>query len=423
MVQNDVWRFHVRMLIVLAIAGFVATGAIAIWRAPLRAWAYDVTGEEAWDAQIKGVAQYAGNLVRPQPRLRQDVVVQHADVSPFGINTFLEQEVEVAKRERSMRMIRDAGFRWIRQEFPWEDIEIHGKGDFEDRRQAPYRSAWDKYDNIVELAERYDLEIICRLDNPPAWSRADGNARGTLIPPDDYADFGDFVYAVASRYRGRIRYYQIWNEPNLVREWGVVNAGEYVELLKIAYTRAREADPDAVILAGALSATIELDAYELGKGISDFIYLQQMYDAGAAPYFDVMSMQGYGLFSGPADRRMHPRVLNFSRPLYIREIMVVNGDAHKPIWISELDWSPVPEHIPPVYGRYSEETRARYVVEAYRRLKKEWPWMGVACFWFFKRADDSERDQPSYYFRMVEPDFTPLPVYGAVKDYTSSLVE
>jgi hypothetical protein len=402
MVQNDVWRFHIRMLIVLAIAGIVSVGAIAIWRVPLRAWAYDVTGEEAWDAQIKGVAQYAGNLVRPQPRLRAGAVVQHADVSPFGINTFLEQEVEVAKRERSMRMIREAGFRWIRQEFPWEDIEIHGKGDFEDRRQEPYRSAWEKYDNIVELAEKYDLQIICRLDNPPAWSRVDGNARGTLIPPDDYADFGDFVYAVASRYRGRIRYYQIWNEPNLVREWGVVNAGEYVELLQIAHTRAREADPDAVILAGALSATIELDAHELGKGISDFIYLQQMYDAGAAPYFDVMSMQGYGLFSGPTNRRMHPRVLNFSRPLYIREIMVVNGD---------------------VYGRYSEETRARYVVEAYRRVEAEWPWMGVACFWFFKRADDSERDQPSYYFRMVEPDFTPLPVYGAVKEYTSSGVE
>ena len=29
-----------------------------------------------------------------------------------------------------------AGYHWLRQEFPWEDIEIHGKGDFEDRRQS-----------------------------------------------------------------------------------------------------------------------------------------------------------------------------------------------------------------------------------------------------------------------------------------------
>jgi hypothetical protein len=420
---NERVRFHIRVLIILGAGIVLAAGAAWLWRVPLRAWAYSVTGEESWDAQVKGVAQYAGNLIRPQPRLESDAPVDHADVSPFGINTFLEQEVEVAKRERSLQMIRDAGFHYIRQEFPWEDIEIHGKGDYQDRRQEPYRSAWEKYDNIVELAGKYGLEIICRLDNPPAWSRADGNARGTLIPPDDYDDYGDFVHAVVSRYRGRIRYYQIWNEPNLVREWGVVDAAEYVELLSVAYTRAVEADPDVVILAGALSATIELDSRELGKGINDFIYLQQMYDAGAAPYFDIMSMQGYGLFSGPSDRRMRPRVLNFSRPLYIREIMVVNGDAHKPIWISELDWSPVPEHIAPVYGRYSEETRARYVVEAYQRIGEEWPWMGVACFWFFKRADDSERDQPSYYFRMVEPDFTPLPVYHAMREYTSSLFE
>jgi len=117
---------------------------------------------------------------------------------------------------------------------------------------------------------------------------------------------------------------------------------------------------------------------------------------------------------------MRPRVLNFSRPLYIREIMVQNGDAHKPIWISELDWSPVPEDVTPVYGRTSEQERARYVIEAYERMDKEWPWMGVACFWYFKRADDHERGRPEYYFRMVEPDFTPLPVYEAMRAYTTS---
>ena len=408
-----------RLIGVLVILTVIAAGTVLAFHKPLRAWAYAYTGEEDLLPQVKGMAQVASNLVRSQPRLRDGVQVQHADVNPLGINTFLQLEVEATKRERSLQMIRDAGFRWIRQEFVWEDIEIHGKGDFEDRRHEPYRSAWGKYDNIVDLARKYDIEIICRLSNPPSWTRADGDAHGTYIPPDDYDDFGDFVYAVVSRYRGRIRYYQIWNEPNLVREWGVVSASDYVRLLQIAYTRAREADPEVVILAGALSATIELDDREWGKGINDFIYLQQMYDAGAGPYFDILSMQGYGLYSGPTDRRMRPRVLNFSRPLYIREIMVANGDAHKPIWISELDWSPVPDDIPPVYGRYSEGTRARYVVEAYERMQEEWPWMGVACFWFFKRADESERDQAWYYFRMVEPDFTPLPVYDAVKAYAA----
>jgi hypothetical protein len=425
MVKNEIVRFHVRLLLIAVVVGVIAGGAALAFRGPLRSWAYGVTGEEGLAQQIKGVAYYAGNLIRPQPRLddavsRQAGEIHHADVVPFGINTFLQQEVEVAKRERSLQMIRDAGFRWIRQEFPWEDIEIHGKGDFEDRRWEPHRSAWEKYDNIVDLADQYELEIIARLSTPPDWTRAENNEFSDLWPPDDYADFGDFVYAVVDRYKGRVRYYQIWNEPNLVREWGVVDAGKYVELLKVAYTRAKEADPECVILAGALSATIELDREEWGKGVSDFIYLQQMYDAGAAAYFDIMSVQGYGLFSGPTNRRMQARVLNFSRPLYIREIMVLNGDAEKAIWISELDWSPVPEGITPVYGRYDEETRARYVVEAYERMEEEWPWMGVACFWFFKRADDSERERPEYYFRMVEPDFAPLPVYDAIKAYAAA---
>jgi hypothetical protein len=419
---------------VLGILAVAAGGAALFLRRPLRAWAYSVTGEEDWLPQVKGIGQYASNLARSQPRLQDDVpaefadvtaefadvTAEFADVNPFGINTFLEQEVEIAKREKSMQMIHDAGFRWIRQEFPWEDIEIHGKGDFEDRRWEPHRSAWEKYDNIVDLAEQYGIEIIARLDNPPHWTRATNNAHNSKHPPDNYADFGDFVYAVVSRYKGRIRYYQIWNEPNLKDEWGEVNARAYVKLLEIAYTRAQEADPECVILAGALSATIDLDL-QIGQGINDFIYLQQMYDAGAAAYFDILSMQGYGLWSGPTDRRMHPRVMRFSRPRYVREIMVANGDAHKPIWISELDWSFPPEGIFPAYGRVKDEdTRARYVVEAYERIEKEWPWMGVACFWFFKRATDLEREQAWYYFRLVEPDFTPLPVYEAIKAHTAS---
>ena len=49
--------------------------------------------------------------------------MKYTDVNPFGINVFLEQEVEEAKIRKSLQLIRDAGFHWIRQEFPWEDIE------------------------------------------------------------------------------------------------------------------------------------------------------------------------------------------------------------------------------------------------------------------------------------------------------------
>ncbi|MBU0705536.1 MAG: hypothetical protein KKC18_16935 [Chloroflexi bacterium] len=172
---------------------------------------FDYTGEEDLLPQVRGMGQLAADALRPQPRTAPDAPVAHAGVNPFGINVFLEQEVEPEKRERAVRMIAEAGFHWLRQEFPWEDIEIHGKGDFEDRRHEPHRSAWEKYDNIVGLAEQYGLQVVPRLSNPPAWTRADGDAQGTYAPPDDLADWGDYVYAVVSRYRGRVHYYQLWN--------------------------------------------------------------------------------------------------------------------------------------------------------------------------------------------------------------------
>jgi hypothetical protein len=42
----------------------------------------------------------------------------------------------------------------------------------------------------------------------------------------------------------------------------------------------------------------------------------------------------------------------------------------------------------------------------------------MTAFWFFKRADESERGESWYYFRMAEPDFTLLPVYAAMQAYT-----
>ncbi len=399
---------------------------------------FGCTGEENLLPQVRGVGQLAGNLLHPQPRTAPDVPVAHAGVNPFGINVFLNQEVEPEKRERSVQMIAEAGFHWLRQEFPWEDIEIHGRGDFVDRRndldgdgQPDEVNAWAKYDHIVDLAERYGLEVVPRLSNPPAWTRAEGNAAGTYAPPDDLADWGEYVYAVVSRYRGRVRYYQLWNEPNVYPEWGEqpVDPEGYTRLLCEGYRRAKEADPDVVIVSGALAPTVSLHPGPgPALGVSDFVFLQRMYDAGAAACFDVMAVNDYMLWSGPTDRRMRPLNINFSRPIYIRDLMVANGDAAKPLWISEMNANAVPDD-PPFeivgwgsYGQVTLEQQARYAVLAYQRAMEEWPWVGVVNFWFFKRPSDAEQGQAMYYFRMVEPDFTPLPVYEAMREYTANLV-
>jgi len=397
---------------------------------------FECTGEEGLLRQVRGMGQLLANVLYPQPQTAPDAPVAHAGVNPFGINVFLNEEVEPEKRERVVRMVDDAGFHWLRQEFPWEDIEIHGKGDFVDRRndldgdgQADAVDAWAKYDHIVDLAEQYGLEIVPRLSNPPAWTRALTDTVGAKAPPDDLADWGDYVYAVVSRYRGRVRYYQLWNEPNIYPEWGErpVDPEGYTRLLCEGYQRAKEADPEAVVVAGALAPTVDLHP-EPGetRGLSDFIFLQRMYDAGAAACFDILSVNDYMLWSGPTDRRSRPLNINFARPAYIRDIMVANGDAHKPIWISEMNSNALPrdhaanDPIPP-YGQVTLEQQARYAPLAYRRAIEEWPWVGVVNFWFFKQADDRRRDQAMYYFRMAEPDFTTMPVYDSMREYTAGL--
>ena len=99
--------------------------------------------------------------------------------------------------------------------------------------------------------------------------------------------------------------------------------------------------------------------------------------------------------------------------------MVRHGDARKPVWAAELGWNALPTDFAggAVYGRVSEAQQARYTVRALQRIQDEWPWLQRSFVWYFKRADASRRDEAWYYFRLVEPDFTPLPVYDALRDY------
>ena len=334
-------------------------------------------------------------------------------------------------------MIRDAGFVWLRQEFPWEDLEVDGRGLFTDSRDRDgdgqpdeVVDAWAKYDQIVDLTEAYGLRLMVRLSNPPDWSRADPDA-GPFAPPDDLQDFVNYAVAVAERYRGRIGHYQIWNEPNIFPEWGnnFVDPPRYVELLCRTHQALKQVDPEIVVISGALAPTISLDGY---FGFSDVIFLQEMYDLGAGDCFDVLSAQGYGLFSGPSDRRLRATSVNVARHSYYRDIMVRNGDAHKPIWLSEAAWNATLDAELPReridsfsrFGNTTQEQAARYMPLLFERAQSEWPWISGVMYWFFTRKDPFEADQSFYYFRMVEPDyqpekpsFTPLPVYHSVRDH------
>jgi len=404
---------------------------------------YGQTGEEDVIGQVRGLVELGGNLVRQPLRTAPLIPIAHTSEPPYGVNVFLQKEVEEPKIRAMLQMIRDAGFVWLRQEFPWEDLEVDGRGQFTDTRNdctgdgiPDTISAWGKYDRIVNLVEEYELKLMVRLSNPPDWAIASDPGKGTFAPPDDLQDFVNYATAVAQRYQGRITHYQIWNEPNIYPEWGEQFADPvaYTDMLCRTYQALKAIDPAIVVVSAAIAPTISLDGF---MGYQDIVYLQNMYDAGAGDCFDVLSAQGYGLFSGPDDRRLRTTSVNMARHIYYRDIMVANNDGAKPIWISEAAWNAVldaplpPEQIADYarFGLATQDQAARYMPRYYQRAQQEWPWVGVIFYWFFTRPDPSEQSQSFYYFRMAEPDysaqkpsFTPLPVYHAMREAITSEV-
>ena len=360
-------------------------------------------------------------LLAAQPAPAPRRTIPFTDVNPFGADFLLDTEAEEWKIDKTLEMAHEAGIGWVKQQFPWEDLQLApGPDGYWDSRLN--ESTWTKYDRIVNLAAKYGLQVIARLDRPPAWTRSDN--RRPERPPDDFSLYGNFVYDVVSHFKGRIHYYQIWNEPNVYPEWGdqPPDPVAYTRLLQIAYTRAKQADPNAVILSAPLAQTLENSS----RNMSDLEFLRRMYQAGAAPYFDILFANAYG-FGLPPEDPAAPNRLNFQRVTLLRQIMVQYGDANKPIWFNEFGWNAAPASFRPdqlPWGRVTEQEQAQYTVDAIRYARTHWPWAGVFNIWYFRQSGNipsMTQDTAAYYFRMVDVGFTPRPLYNAVKQATQGI--
>ena len=175
----------------------------------------------------------------------------------------------------------NGGFRWVKQWFAWNDIEAAAKGQFD----------WSIPDRVVDQVERHGLKLLARVDREPKWAAP---------PPGNANDFVDFLTALATRYRGRIHAYQIWNEPNLAREWGdrPPNAAEYVRMLRMAYQAIKAADPSAIVITAGMAPTGTC----CDIAVPDTDYYRQMYQAmggNSDGYFDMLGVHGAGFAAAP----------------------------------------------------------------------------------------------------------------------------
>jgi O-antigen ligase len=297
----------------------------------------------------------------------------------FAINVALEQYDDL---EPPLDLL--PGFHWLRQTFPWSQIEPR-RGEYD----------WARWDAIVAAARAHQKEIIAVLHFSPAWA-AEPPSHPLTQPPGDPQDFAAFASTFATRYADSIDVYQIWDEPNLLSGWGgqPPSAAGYLALLQGAYTAIHQADPTATVLAAALAPTVETGL----DNISDVMYLQQLYDLGAGPYFEAAAGKPYGFYSGPDDRTVDPKVLNFSRFTLLRQVMERNGDGHKLLWGGNFGWNTRPDS---PWGFATPDQQLQYTLAAYDRALNEWPWAGPLALDTFQPALPPA--DPHWGFALIDP--------------------
>lgn len=347
--------------------------------------------------------------------LSSAVTTSQASVYPFGVNVSLER-YDATDRQRALAMIEAAGLRWVRQSFPWAEIE-----------PQPGHYRWQLWDEVVSAVQAHDLKIIAVLDTAPSWARHEQKSENPYTPPRETADYGRFVRAFAGRYGQQIDYYQVWDEPNVSAHWGdgYVDAAAYTALLREGYAQIKAADPIAYVLTAGLAPTTE----EGPLNLNEVAFLRGLYAAGGRDYFDILAAKPYGFWSGPDDRRQDVTVLNFSRLALLRQVMVDEGDGEKAVWAVEFGWNALPPDWagrPSPWGTDSEELQAQRTVEAIRRAQDEWPWLGVMLLPEFQPAARGEHgrtagdDDPRRGFALVDRDWEPRLLYRRIQEVATA---
>ncbi|MCS7056758.1 MAG: beta-galactosidase [Thermoflexales bacterium] len=333
----------------------------------------------------------------------------------YGFEAYLWWKPEIATRD--LGLIRAAGFKWVKQTFAWRDIELE-KGKYD----------WSRADDVVFLTtEVFTRHLIVRLDREPYWDRYDypldqGIAAG---PPRNLQNFFDFCGVIAARYRGKVAAYQVWNEPNLAREWGGMppDPVAYVEMLKGCYLAIKQADPNALVISAGLAPT--------GNGpplaMPHDQFLIAMYKAGAAPYFDLLGVHAPGFRAAPETppgmavsipELGGQRFFAFRHVEDMRAIMERFGDGAKQVAVLEFGWTTDPVNTDYAWFAVDEQLKADYMVRAFRWAKQNWqPWIGPMIALSIPQFDWTPRNE-QYWWAVIDPVYPETrtrPAYDALK--------
>jgi hypothetical protein len=211
-------------------------------------------------------------------------------------------------------------------------------------------------DQYVALAHQKRVKILLPLVGTPSWASArpeevkGGTPPGYAAEPANMDDWRNFVRAVATRYKGQIEAYEIWNEPNEEVFW-TGSVQQIVDMSREAFQIVKTVDPGALVVSPA--CTVE----------SGPKYLDDFLKKGGGKYSDVI---GYHYYV-----RAKPPEAIIDIAAQVKDILRANH-VDQPVWNTEAGW-PDPKPFP------SDELAAAYVARA---LILAWA-AGVSRFYWY----------------------------------------
>jgi hypothetical protein len=194
----------------------------------------------------------------------------------------------------------------------WPDVEPK-QGDWQFKRLDLY----------VMAATTKGVDIIYPLGLSAPWASArptekSGYKPGYAAEPADLENWRRYVRTVAERYKGKIKYYDVWNEPS-DKTYFSGAPDTMVQMLKIAYETIKQADPAAQVIAPGVTGA--------GKHLA---YLDDLLGRGAKNYIDILGHHYYVPNGDP--EQMVPLIRE------VQKIMRKHGMEKKPMWNTETGW-------------------------------------------------------------------------------------
>ncbi len=216
----------------------------------------------------------------------------------FGINSDLPRDPSLPWNRRWWTRMFDAGVKWIRIG-QYENSSDQTSWDWVEQKRGVYAVAPevdDYVDSLVENGVRIQVQLLYGnpmytspagrlpdsiLPEPGSFHNPDRSLYSVFWPPTTPKQIEAFIQYVrwmVKHFRGRIRYYALWNEQDISYWNPVANPEEYGRLLEAFAQAVHETDPEAKVIYGAQADPSRdftrraLDTCRCASGIDVYAY-------------------------------------------------------------------------------------------------------------------------------------------------------